>query len=301
MSSTLPPRAVVVRRPTEYELLLGRHATRGQAAFFLKSRGQDLNAVEAEHARMHAALTSALTAIPAAWHRSVVLRDDLHRFLFEDRDVVIAVGQDGLVANIAKYVASQPVLGVNPLPQRYDGVLARFAPEAVADALARMAGGHEPLVQPRTMVEAKLDDGQTLIALNELFVGHRSHQSARYRIRWSEREERHSSSGVIVTTGTGATGWARSVNLARANRLELPKPVERAVAFFVREAFPSKATGTSLVAGTCAEGLALELVSEMNDGGVIFGDGIEDDHLGFGWGQRLTIGVASRTLQLVVG
>jgi NAD kinase len=62
------------------------------------------------------------------------------------------------------------------------------------------------------MAHARLDDGQQLLALNEIFVGHRTHQSARYRIRPAdEQEERHSSSGVIVSTGTGATGWARSI------------------------------------------------------------------------------------------
>ena len=39
------------------------------------------------------------------------------------------------------------------------------------------------------MVEAVLDDGQSLLALNEVFIGHQSHQSARYRIAWGDRGE----------------------------------------------------------------------------------------------------------------
>ena len=30
------------------------------------------------------------------------MRDDLNRFLFTANDIVVAVGQDGLVANLAK-------------------------------------------------------------------------------------------------------------------------------------------------------------------------------------------------------
>ena len=48
--------------------------------------------------------------------------------------------------------------------------------------LPAAARGEGPM-QHRTMVEAKLDDGQTLLGLNEVFIGHRSHQSARYEIR----------------------------------------------------------------------------------------------------------------------
>jgi hypothetical protein len=37
----------------------------------------------------------------------------------------------------------------------------------------------------------------------------------------------------------------------------------------------------------------------MNDGGVIFADGIEQDRLSFGWGRTVTLGLDSATLNLV--
>jgi hypothetical protein len=37
----------------------------------------------------------------------------------------------------------------------------------------------------------------------------------------------------------------------------------------------------------------------MDDGGVVFGDGIEDDRLDFAWGMRLRIAVAEQRLNLV--
>lgn len=298
--SSLPPRAVVVRRPTDYELLLARHATRGQAEFFVRSRGQEIDAIEAEHAAIHRVLTGVLAAIPSRWRRAQVARDDLDRFLFEPGDVILAVGQDGLVANVAKYLDGQIVLGVNPLPERYDGVLVQLSPDAVLEAFARLDAGEPIALAEHTMAEARLDGQQSLVALNEIFVGHRSHQSARYRILWKGEEERQSSSGVIVATGTGATGWARSINLSRGDALELPEPTDAMLAFFVREAFPSIATGTRITMGCCQGDTALRLVSEMNTGGVIFGDGIEDDFLGFDWGRTVTIGVASRPLNLAV-
>jgi NAD kinase len=293
-------RAVVVHRPTEYELLLAAHATRGQVDFFLRSRGQDINQVEAEHAAVVSAIETVLASIPSRWRRAVTPRHELSRFLFEPEDVILAVGQDGLVANVAKYLAGQFVVGVNPLPSKYDGPLSRHAPAAVPSVLSLIDNRRDVNTQDRTMVQASLDDGQRLLALNEVFVGHRSHQSARYSISLDDKAERHSSSGLIACTGTGATGWARSINRSYGSPLELPKPIDPSVCFFVREAWPSKATGTSITTGRCDASHHLRIVSEMNQGGVIFGDGIEDDYLPFDFGRIAEISAAQQKLRLVV-
>ena len=292
------PRVVVVTRASEYAALLARHGTEPQVRFFLEQRGQTLDAVRRRHERWTAALDAVSQAIPPDWRRARVNRPELSRFLFEPGDLVVATGQDGLVANLAKYLHGQLVLGINPDAEQFDGILVPHPPGRAKKLLAAMAAGRAE-VEERTMVSARLDDGQSLLALNELFVGHRSHQSARYRLRLGSREERQSSSGLIVATGTGATGWARSINGERAHPLQLPKPTDGALALFVREPFPSISTGTSLDGGLVDGQGQLEIVSEMDDGGVVFGDGIEDDRLDFAWGMHLRVEVAEQRLRLV--
>ena len=290
------PRAVFVIRDTDYELLLARHATRGQVRFFLESRGQAITEVEARHARFQAVLAEARAAVPLDWRQALVRRPDLDRFLFAPDDVVVALGQDGLVANVAKYLDGQPVIGVNPAPDLYDGVLATARVEALRALLPASGAGAVPL-QRRTMVQAVLDGGERLLALNEIFVGHRSHQSARYRIEDRGRAEEQSSSGLIVASGTGLTGWARSIS--DATHLTLAVGIEEAaVGYWVREPFPSIATGTALRAGKFA-GAPLTVTSRMNEGGVIFADGIEQDFLAFDWGRRVDLAPAPRILNLV--
>jgi NAD kinase len=296
--STVTPRAVFVTRETEYELLLARHATREQIRFFLKTRGQDLDAVEARHARFYETLKQARAAVPPDWRSTLIRRGDLDRFLFAPDDVVVAVGQDGLVANVAKYLDGQPVLGVNPDPSLYDGILVPVSADRVAKLLAAAAHGDVGF-QHRTMVEAQIDDGQRLLGLNEIFVGHRSHQSARYDIAIGEQHESQSSSGLIVSSGTGATGWARSMMESMHVPLSL-KPDEQALAYFVREAFPSISTGTSIRAGKIGQGTPIHVTSRMNEGGVIFADGIEQDHLNFDWGRITEVSIAKRQLNLVL-
>jgi hypothetical protein len=296
---TLTPRIVVVHRRTELDELLARHGTRQQAAFFLGARGRALDDVAARHTAQAAALGQVSRAIPVDWRRGMVERADLDRFVFGPEDVIVAVGQDGLVANVAKYLDEQVVVGVNPEPGRNPGVLVAHPPEAAAALLARAVGSAAGRpVQARTMVEAAVDDGQTLRALNEIFVGHPSHQSARYRIGTPDGlAERQSSSGVLVGTGTGATGWCRSVWLERHSELRLPAPEEPALCWFVREAWPSPATGTKLTEGGLAPGEALVITAESDL--VAFGDGIESDALHLGWGQQVTLRQAPQRLHLL--
>lgn len=297
--SSLAPRVVVVSRRSELDELLIRHGTRAAAGYFLRQRGRSLDDVATRHAALQAALTTVSGAIPADWRRGHVDRDDLSRFLFAPEDIVVAVGQDGLVANVAKYLAGQPVIGVDPEPGRNAGVLVRHRPADTARLLPAVVSG-AAAVQHRTMVGALLDDGQELLGLNEIYFGHPTHQSARYVLATAAgARERHSSSGVLIGTGTGATGWCASVARQRADAPALPAPEETALCWFVREAWPSPATGTSLTSGRLGPGERLELTSE-GERQVIFADGVEQDHLPLAWGQRVTVGLAGRRLTLVM-
>lgn len=299
MTNESVPRIVTVRRPSEYEEVLAAHGTRGQAEFFLKTRGQSMDVVWSRHELMSNTLQAVLGAIPSEWRRASVLRDDLDRFSFTDDDIVVVVGQDGLVANVAKYLSSQPVIGVNPDPSFYEGVLVRHEVSSVADLMTRTAV-HDVDVEARTMAHVALDDGRTLNALNEIFIGHRSHQSARYHLCFGDREEDQSSSGVIVSTGTGSTGWARSIWTQRHTELALPRPAEHRLVFFTREAWPSRSTQTNVTEGNIGDGETLSLTSRLGTGGVIFGDGIEADALEFDWGRIATVGIASTALHMVM-
>ena len=297
---TLAPRVVLVSRRTELDDLLARHGTTAQAAFFLSTRGRDLDEVTARADAARAALTEVSAAIPADWRRGSVERADLDRFLFAPDDIVVVVGQDGLVANVSKYLDGQPVIGVDPEPGRNPGVLVTQGPAAVAALLDGVASGTARL-HSRTMVLGETDDGQVLHALNELYVGHRSHQSARYRLEiGGATPERQSSSGIIVTTGTGATGWSASIVRATGSPIQLPAPEEAALAWFVREAWPSPATGVEHTQGRLAAGESLRVISEA-DGLVVFGDGVESDRIVLAWGQSVALRVSPRRLNLVAG
>ncbi|MFJ8106511.1 hypothetical protein [Streptomyces sp. NPDC096132] len=297
---SLAPRAVLVHRTTEYEELLARHGTHGQAAFFLSSRGRDIEEIAERHRRTRRALAEVTGAIPLTWRQTRVERTDLDRFLFAPEDVVIVVGQDGLVANVAKYLTGQPVVGIDTDPGRNPGVLVRHRPRDAGVLLPSVLASATGLSE-LTMVEAVADDTQRLLALNEIYLGAAGHQTARYRLGLEDDGgvvEAQASSGVLVGTGTGATGWIRSVWQERGGGFRLPGPTEERLVWFVREAWPSPATGTSYVAGELAGSGRLTLTVE-SERIVAFGDGIESDAVELTWGQTVRVGVCGERLRLV--
>ena len=108
------------------------------------------------------------------------------------------------------------------------------------------------------------------------------------------------SSGLIVATGTGSTGWASSIHRACGSRLLLPGPGAPQLVFFVREAWPGPRCDVSLTEGLLEPGSGLRITSRMGAGGVVFGDGIEADRIDLGWGQSIDVRRAERSLNLVV-
>ncbi len=296
--SSLNPRVVFVSRQTEYAALLTKHGTRGQAEFFLSTRGQEIEELEVRDALQSRALTAAKEAVPSEWSFVHVVREDLNRFLFSAEDIIVPIGQDGLVANIAKYLDGQPVIGVTPDPGASEGVLTRHGVDRLPGLLKSARHGDVD-IQARAMVEAKAGEGMSLLALNELFIGHRSHQSARYVVQSGDAEEFQSSSGMIVATGTGLTGWAKSIMTATHRVIDIAPEDDRA-AFFAREPWPSRTSGCEIAAGEISGSAHLSLLSRINEGGVIFADGIEHDYLPFNWGVEAQVGMARKRLSLVV-
>src|SRR5690606_14967122 len=141
---------------------------------------------------------------------TLIERSFLPSFMFADTDLIVVVGQDGLVANTAKYVGSNPILAINPDPKRYKGVLLPFTTQSFQQGLNNALSG-EKYFKKVTMAEAQLNDGQKLLAFNDFYLGKSNHTSARYKISFGEKTELHSSSGMIISTGAGSTGWLSSV------------------------------------------------------------------------------------------
>ncbi len=300
---------VIVTRKTRLQELVERFNTRTQAKFYIEHAGGDFADYEREDDAYRTSLEILRRSLDFELPQQLVDRTLVPTFQFQQQDLVVTLGQDGLVANVAKYVGSQPIVAVNPEPERFDGILLPFLPDQAHSAVANVMEARARVRQV-TLAEVKLGDGQKLLAFNDLFVGARTHVSALYRISQGSKSEVQSSSGVLISTGAGSTGWMSSVfNMAsgvarfcggvplKPDRMEWE---DRRLLYVVREPFISRHSQASLVAGMLQSEDQLILESLMPTGGAIFSDGVEADFLQFNSGASASVRASEQRAHLVV-
>lgn len=299
---------IIIKSKTRLESLIERFNTQAQAKFYIERQDGNFEEYEEEDAIFKESLQKLQTQLSQGLKNKIVERSFLPSYLFAENNLIIVIGQDGLVANTAKYSKGVPILAVNPDKQRYDGVLLPFDTENFMEGVEQVLEGKQ---RSRTVsfAEAKLNDGQRLLAFNDLFIGASSHVSARYRISYGQQQEAHSSSGLIVSTKAGSTGWMSSIfNMAngmigkskKRAGIKSPELGEKELLFAVREPFQSIRTQTGICTGIINQQKRLRIESSMPSGGVIFSDGVEQDYLQFNSGSIAHIGIAKETANLIV-
>ena len=301
-------KVVIIKKKTRLEELVARFNTVDQAEFYVEHMGADFRDYRDEHDNYYKALEAVRNDAKLFARVQEINNEYIPNMIFGEKDIVITLGQDGLVVNAMKYLNGQPLIGVNSDPLRWNGDLSVFHPDEMRDVIPAVIGNAYRSTDI-TMAKACTKDGQELYAVNDFFVGVEDHTSARYKISFGEKTENQSSSGIIISTPLGFGGWHKSVlaqfrGMARAFGLgEIKeKPVgwyEQELIYQVREPFPSVSTRADLVYGSIAGGEKLRVVSNMPEKGIVFSDGVLEDSIEFRSGMEVTIEVADRKGKLV--
>lgn len=303
---------VLIKRKTRLDDLISRFNTINQAKFYIEHLGSDFSDYIIEDRQYKDSVIEACEILGSMARVQVVDREYLPNFIFGENDLVIAIGQDGLVANTLKYLDNQQLIGVNPDPSRWDGVLLPFRVSDLSllvPEIFKLGRSCKNI----TMAKATLNDGQSIYGVNDLFIGQKTHVSARYIIESGGGKESQSSSGIIVSTGLGSTGWFSSILTGAANiisavannRVDMMETSKFAwdadyLYYSVREPFLSRITKADLVIGKITRASELKIHSLMPENGVIFSDGIEKDFLQFNSGITAEITIAEKKGHLVI-
>lgn len=305
-------RLILVYKETRLEELTKRYNTVEQAKFYIEHLNEDFSDYLKEHDKYKSVLFKIQSFLESFSPVLFLEKSFLNRFVFEPDDIIYVVGQDGLVANTLKYTDNHLVLGINPDPSRFAGNLLPFNLDHLNqfDPVKILSKLPVKLV---SLGKVSLKDGQKLYAVNDFYIGQRTHISSRYEIRYDGVIEKQSSSGIIISTGLGSTGWLKSI-VSNASRLthkasginstpildnyQIPWDADELV-FSVREAYASSVTGNNIIFGKINDHKTFDIASFMPENGVIFSDGIENDFLSFNAGMVASVGVAKRKGRLV--
>lgn len=302
---------IAVTQKTRLENLISRYNTQGQAKFYIESHGGDFNDYITEHEIYKKAVNTSLSILSGFGRVTTVEREFIPNFIFGENDLVVVIGRDGLMVNVLKYLTTQKLIGVNPDPKRWDGVLLPFSSSDLNRIIPETFKDIRP-VKSVTLAYCKLSDGQIIYGVNDLFIGQKTHASARYRLSLEGKTEIQSSSGIIISTGLGRTGWLKSIitgaqGIGKFYGKESDFSISNDFGwnsdylyFTVREPFPSKSTGTNIVFGKINKNSDMIIESCMPENGIIFSDGIENDCLEFNSGTTASIGVSERTGNLII-
>ena len=307
---------VIVTKKTWLEELIEKFNTKSQAKFYIEHMGGSFEDYEDAHKKYYDSLEQIKKLIPLDYKQQIIEKSFLPNFLFGPNDVIVTVGQDGLVINTAKYLEEQLIIAVNPDPSRFDGVMIPFRVNELPSVLKKVAEDEHKVIHV-TMAVAELNNGQKLYGVNDLFIGHKSHGSARYLLKHKNDEEQQSSSGIIISTGAGSSAWFKSiitgaigiVNRFRKYSVRIDPPTEdeyrfpwdaRYLYYSVREPFESKISTANLVFGQIFPSEIFTVESNMPENGVIFSDGIQEDFVEFNSGTIAEINVAGKKANLVI-
>jgi hypothetical protein len=252
--------------------------SKSQARFYLEQNHISFNEYDRSDKQYQLAVQEVRQQLVGKRKVEFLERDLLPTYQFGEHDLVVTLGQDGLVINTAKYLTNQPVLALNPDPEHIDGVLIPFTYTEARLWVERTLQG-QVAIKPISMACAELNDGQKLYAVNDLFIGLRTHGSARYLIAQYFGQF----TGEPPSPARLALGWDSDC-----------------LWFSVREPFLSKTSSANLVFGQLRSDEKLLITSQMPDYGVIFSDGIESDYLVFNSGTIARIGLAERKAHLIM-
>lgn len=198
-------RIVVVPKLSKFECDMQRFGL-GEADLIIK--------YEAEHAPVERILSShyaqrqALDTLRRVFSpRQFCPRDDLSAEKVEGADLVIAHGGDNHFQFISHAITDGFILGVNSDPLRSEGALVSHSSEELLAVLNALARG-DYRIEEWTRLEGSVNGVPLPRVISEYFLGERDRlEMSRYNLRFKGFEEEQKGSGIIISTGSGSTGW----------------------------------------------------------------------------------------------
>lgn len=259
-----------------------------------RDEGANVETILSSHATQQASLGKLRQIFDPS---QFIARDDLAESVNQDADLVIAFGGDNHFVYVSHFAKSAMILGINSDPQRSDGALTSLTADQCEEALQALTRGDYSIEEwPR--LEALVNGKPLPLTTSELFVGERERvYMSRYVLKHGDVEETQKSSGLLITTGAGSTGWYDSACRYLHPDGNVFARTEPKFVFLATEPSKGRLNRSKLLEGTVQAGESLRIQSLNDSSGLVSVDSL--DEVLFSRGATLEVRISPHALKVI--
>ena len=265
-------RIIIVPKPTKYELDMHKYRlSPDELVRKYDAEGVNKDDIISSHERQKKALSDMRDAFRESMFISA---DDLTRETAGRAGLVIALGGDNHFQYVSHFLADTPIIGVNYDPASSEGAVIYFSP--CAEHLRDMLLSDTFSVEEWTRLQAEINGMPIMPATSEYFLGEEQRKDmSRYVTEFHGMAEKQKSSGVVVATGAGSSGWHNSASGHIHPAGKIFPTIDAVAEFIVTEPYKGRLTHYSMLQRTMGEDDVL-VVKSLNDSrGIVTSDAIE--------------------------
>ena len=248
---------------------------------------------------------SELTLKAALAHRAdFIYRDDLSAELVKNYQTLVSLGGDNHFTYVARFAGSTPVIGVNSDPLTSSGNLVYFNTASFLKAI--QGTDFFDHIEQWTLIEGEIETENNEIiktgpCISETGIRNSfADAMSRYYIRVNDEPwEEQKSSGLLLSTGTGSTGWFQSCLPHTMQVYEDPTfgRSEQIFKFVAREPGFHRQHFYRYLYRTLGSDDTVEIISEMD--GQIIVDAQPETSFDFNPGSRCRFQLSKNHLQVI--
>jgi len=183
---------------------------------------------------------------------------------FKNQNLIISIGGDGTFLSASHFTTNQSILGVNLNHKNSEGALTTIKLHQLENKLKKIFTKKFKIKKyQREIVKIFKKDKciKTELALNETFFGNiNPHHPSNYLIQYKNKKEAQSSSGILISTGTGSTAWYKA-----SGGFPFSKTKSQ-LRFRIRELYKGRIHKPKIKKGKIKQNKKLTIISKMNHG-----------------------------------
>lgn len=286
------PKIIVVSKPSKYELGVRKHGSHEK--FIERLPKDDADTMYQSHLRQK---ESEETLRRALGNEHFMSLDQLNGIDL-DNYLLVSHGGDDSFKLVSHYVDNGMILGVNSDTVLSQGALVEFAAPEFENIVKAVERG-DYCIENWTRLGAQINGEKIPPAVSEYVISEeRMKLMSNYIIEINGKKERQKSSGILVATGAGSTGWYKSEYVDVHDKDDTFPKTSRLFKYFVRAPTGGrKYCGYSLLEGSLGEGEELKIYSLFNNNGLVMPDSFEN--IDFSRGKIVTVRLSDKPLHVV--